>query len=124
MRSKVEEMDVVFLMDRFGYAKPSTLRLSSETKESALAEKPVYMFRCEEHGQDPVCSDKGQMHTIKVMDLRRKDWNQGTPIDNFGNYSSAAEQMIYVDALEKYKRTISFCSSQGRYGKTGGRRRI
>ena len=112
--AKVEEMDVVFLMDRFGYAKTIDTTAFERNKESALAENR-YVFRCRNTDKICVFTDKGQMHTIKVMDLpygRFRD--KGTPIDNFGNYSSAAEQMIYVDALENIKNhKLLFVSRAG-----------
>lgn len=112
--ARVEEMDVVFLMDRFGYAKTIDVAAFERNKENALAENR-YVFRCRNTDKICVFTDRGQMHTVKVMDLpfgRFRD--KGTPIDNHGNYSSAEEQMIYVDALENIRNhKVLFVSRAG-----------
>ena len=112
--AKVEEMDVVFLMDRFGYAKTIDVAAFERNKESALAENR-YVFQCRNTDKICIFTDLGQMHTVKVQDLpygRFRD--KGTPIDNLGNYSSAAEQMVYVDSLENIRsHKLLFVSRAG-----------
>lgn len=111
---KVEEMDVVFLMDRFGYAKTIDVTAFERNKESALAENR-YVFRCRNTDKICIFTDPGQMHTVKVQDLpygRFRD--KGTPIDNLGNYSSATEQMVYVNSLENIRQQkLLFVSGAG-----------
>ena len=111
---KVEEMDVVFLMDRFGYAKTIDTSAYERNKE-AVHNENKYAFQCKNTDKICVFTDLGMMHSIKVMDIpygRFRD--KGTPIDNLGNYSSQKEQMIYVDALENIKNNkLLFVSAAG-----------
>ena len=111
---KVEEMDVVFLMDRFGYAKTIDTSAYERNKE-AVHNENKYVFQCKNTDKICVFTDLGMMHSIKVMDIpygRFRD--KGTPIDNLGNYSSQKEQMIYVDALENIKNNkLLFVSAAG-----------
>lgn len=96
----IEEKDVVFLMDRFGYAKTIDVSLYERNRETADAENR-YVFTVRNTGRICIFTDKGQMHWIKVMDLpfgRLKD--KGTPIDNVSNYDSKEEHYIYVCAME------------------------
>ena len=119
--TKVEEMDVVFLMDRFGYAKTIDVAAFERNKESALSENR-YVFQCRNTDKICIFTDLGQMHTVKVQDLpygRFRD--KGTPIDNLGNYSSAAEQMVYVDSLEHIRNhKLLFVSRAGMVKQVNG----
>lgn len=112
--AKIEEREVVFLMDRFGYAKTIDLSAYERNKESALAENK-YVLRCRNTDKICVFTDKGQMHTVKVLDLPYgKFRDKGAPIDNHGNYSSSEEQMVYVDSLEHIKNSrLLFVSGNG-----------
>lgn len=107
-------MDVVFLMDRFGYAKTIDTSAYERNKE-AVHNENKYVFQCKNTDKICVFTDLGMMHSIKVMDIpygRFRD--KGTPIDNLGNYSSQKEQMIYVDALENIKNNkLLFVSAAG-----------
>ncbi|MCI5855964.1 MAG: DNA topoisomerase 4 subunit A [Agathobacter sp.] len=96
----IEEKDVIFLMDRFGYAKTIDVALYERNRETADAENR-YVFTVRNTGRICIFTDKGQMHWVKVMDLpfgKLKD--KGTPIDNVSNYDSKAEHYIYVCAME------------------------
>ena len=61
-------MDVVFLMDRFGYAKTIDLSTYERNKEAADAENK-YVFTCKNTGRICLFTNTGQMHTVKVLDL-------------------------------------------------------
>ncbi|HIU74903.1 MAG TPA: DNA topoisomerase 4 subunit A [Candidatus Pelethocola excrementipullorum] len=101
---KIEEMEMVFLMDRFGYAKTIDVPTYERNKESADSENK-YVFRC--MNTDKVCifTDQGKMHTVKILDLPSgKFRDKGIPIDNLCNYSSSQEQMVFVSSLEQVKR--------------------
>ena len=100
---KVEEMPVMFLMDRFGYAKTVDLPTYERNKEAADSENK-YVFSCMNTGRICVFTDTGKLHTIKVLDLpfgRFRD--KGAPIDNFSNYSSSGEQMAGIASMEDIK---------------------
>ena len=93
---KMEEMEVCFLMDRFGYMKLIDKTAYERNKEAAHAENK-YVFTCMNTDQICIFTDTGRMHTVKVADIplvRFRD--KGTPADNLSNYESAKEQMLYI----------------------------
>lgn len=93
---KVEEMDVVFLMDRFGYAKCVDTATYERNKEAADAENK-YIFTCKNTGKVCIFTNTGQLHTVKVMDIPYgKFRDKGIPIDNISNYNSEKELMVQV----------------------------
>lgn len=93
---KVEEMEVMFLMDRFGYARTVDLATYERNKEAADAENR-FVFPCKNTGKVCIFTDKGQLHTIKVMDLPLgKFRDKGIPIDNISNFSTEKEQMVLI----------------------------
>ncbi len=93
---EAEEMDVVFLMDRFGYAKTIDPIAYERNKEAADAENK-FVFSCKNTGRLCLFTDTGQLHTIKVMDLPfGKFRDKGIPIDNISNFSSEKEQIVYL----------------------------
>lgn len=111
---KIEEMEVCFLMDRFGYAKIMDKNLYERNKETIL-EEYKYVFFC--MNTDKIClfTDQGQMHTVKVLDLpMTKLRDKGTPVDNVSNYSSAQERILYVSSMENVKNsTLLFVTKSG-----------
>ena len=93
---KLEEMEVMCLMDRFGYAKTVDLPTYERNKEAADAENK-YVFKCKNTGRICIFTNIGQLHTVKVADLPfGKFRDKGVPIDNISNFSSEKEQMIFV----------------------------
>ncbi len=95
----IEEKEVMFLMDRFGYAKTMEVNLYERNKEAADAENR-YIFPV--MNTDKVCifTDKGQMHLLKVLDLPLcKLRDKGTPIDNISNYDSKEESFVKLCSL-------------------------
>ncbi|MCI8861443.1 MAG: DNA topoisomerase 4 subunit A [Lachnospiraceae bacterium] len=100
---KIEEMPVMFLMDRFGYAKTIDMPTYERNKEAADSENK-YVFPCINTGRICVFTDTGRMHAIKVLDLpfgRFRD--KGVPIDNFSNYNSTEEQVVGIGSMEELK---------------------
>ena len=97
---KIEEQDVVFLMDRFGYAKIVDVSVYERNKEAANAEYR-HIFTCKNTDKICIFTDKGQMHLLKVLDLPYgKFRDKGTPIDNLCNYDSKEENVVYLAGLE------------------------
>ncbi len=93
---KIEEMDVMFLMDRFGYAKTVDLSVYERNKEAADSENK-YIFQCRNTGRICLFTNTGQLHTIKVMDLPSgKFRDKGIPIDNVSNYDSSKEEIVLI----------------------------
>ncbi len=118
---KQEEMEVMFLMDRFGYAKTIDMPTYERNKEAADQEYK-YVFRCMNTGKICVFTDKGQMHTIKVMDLpagRLRD--KGTPIDNISNYDSRTEQLLYIEDMQSLTgRRLIFATAKSMLKQVSG----
>jgi DNA gyrase subunit A len=101
VEKKIEEQDVVFLMDRFGYAKTVDMSVYERNKETADAENR-YIFTCKNTDKICIFTDKGQMHLLKVLDLPYgKFRDKGTPIDNVCNYDSKEENFVYIASLEQ-----------------------
>ena len=110
---ELEEMDVMFLMDRFGYAKTIDMATYERNREAADAENK-YVFPCKNTGRICLFTDSGQMHTIKVLDLPfGKFRDKGVPIDNVSNYSTEKEQIIYVTSQSELNlKQLLFVSAQ------------
>ncbi len=93
---KVEEMEVMFLMDRFGYAKTIDFATYERNREAADTENR-FVFPCKNTGRVCIFTDKGQLHTIKVMDLPfGKFRDKGIPIDNVSNFSTEKENLVFI----------------------------
>ena len=93
---KMEETEVVFLMDRFGYMKIIDKTAYERNKEAAHGENK-YIFTCMNTDKICIFTDTGKMHTVKAAAIplgRFRD--KGTPVDNLCNYNSTEEQMLYV----------------------------
>ncbi|MCI5529466.1 MAG: DNA topoisomerase 4 subunit A [Blautia sp.] len=100
---KMEETEVCFLMDRFGYMKLIDKTAYERNKEAVHAENK-YVFTC--MNTDKICmfTNMGRMHSVKVADIplvRFRD--KGTPADNLSNYDSTQEQILYVAPLGQLK---------------------
>ncbi|HJB16220.1 MAG TPA: DNA topoisomerase 4 subunit A [Candidatus Blautia excrementipullorum] len=100
---KMEETEVCFLMDRFGYMKLIDKNAYERNKEAAHNESR-YLFTC--MNTDKIClfADNGKMHTVKAADIplvRFRD--KGVPADNLSNYDSAAEQILYVAPVSRLR---------------------
>ena len=118
---KIEETEVVFLMDRFGYTKTIDKATYERNKETADGESK-YLFTC--MNTDKVCifTDKGRMHTVKVQEVpygRFRD--KGTPIDNLSNYDSTQERILYAGSLESVKASsLLFVTKTGMLKQVAG----
>ena len=118
---KVEEQEVIFLMDRFGYAKTVDVSVYERNKEAADSENK-YVVNCLNTGKICLFTDTGKMHQIKVMDLpygRFRD--KGVPIDNVSNYSSSEEQIVTIcDAQQIAFEKLLFATKQGMIKRVDG----
>ena len=96
VEKKIEEMDIVFLMDRFGYARTVDMPTYERNKEAADAENR-YAFVCKNTGKVCLFTNTGQLHTIKAVDLPfGKFRDKGVPVDNVSNYDSSKETIVYA----------------------------
>ena len=100
VKKEIEVQDVVFLMDRFGYAKTVDTAVYERNKDAADAENK-YVFTVKNIDKVCIFTNTGLVHQIKVLDLPHgKFKDKGTPIDNLCNYDSRTENFVYIDALE------------------------
>ncbi len=96
---KIEERNVYFLMDRFGYARTIDESTYERNKETVDSENKV-VFLCKNTDKICIFTDTGQMHTVKVLDLpMTKLRDKGTPIDNVSNFDSRTERCLYVSDM-------------------------
>ena len=110
---KIEEMPVMFLMDRFGYARTIDMGVYERNKEAADSENR-YVFPCMNTGKICVFTDTGKLHTIKVLDLPfGKFRDKGSPIDNFSNFNSGVEQLVGIGSMEELKDRKLFFGTAG-----------
>ncbi len=111
---EVEETDIYFLMDRFGYAKTIDLGTYERNKEAAEAEFK-YVLKCKNTGRICLFTNTGQLHTIKAMDLPNgKFRDKGIPIDNVSNFSSEKEEIVYITSQTEINLCrLVFVTSQG-----------
>ncbi|MCR4787912.1 MAG: DNA topoisomerase 4 subunit A [Lachnospiraceae bacterium] len=101
VEKQIEEMDVMFLMDRFGYAKTIDMATYERNIENVFTDYK-YVVNCKNTGRICIFTNTGDMHTVKVMDIpfgKYKD--KGVPIDNISNYNTEKE---YVVACESQSR--------------------
>lgn len=96
VENKIEEMDVMFLMDRFGYSKTIDMNTFERNKDTVLSENK-YIFKCSNLGKICIFTNTGQLHTVKVTDLPfSKLRDKGIPIDNISNYDSSKEEILFM----------------------------
>ena len=110
---EVEETEIMFLMDRFGYAKTVDLSVYERNKEAADAENK-YVFVCKNTGKICLFTDTGQLYTIKVSDLPfGKFRDKGVPIDNVSNFNSEKESIVYITSQTQLNlRQVIFVTEQ------------
>lgn len=119
--NKIEEQEVVFLMDRFGYAKTVDPATYERNKEAADAENK-YILPCMNTGKICLFTDTGKMHQVKVLDLPYgKFRDKSLPIDNVSNYDSTKEEIVYICDSEQMRfAKLLFVTSQGMIKKVEG----
>ena len=94
VKDEEEDRDLLFVMDRFGYAKAMDPSLYDKNKEAVESGYKHY-FICRSTGRICLFTDAGVLHTVKVSDLPMgKLRDKGVPIDNVGNYDSTKEEII------------------------------
>ena len=101
----IEEKEVVFVMDRFGYSKILDKSTYERNEETVLKEYR-HIVHCMNTDKVCVFTDTGVMHQIKVQDIpsgRLRD--KGTPLDNIGNYDSRNEQILLIAPARTLKES-------------------
>lgn len=111
---KIEEQEVVFLMDRFGYARTVDVSTYERNREAADSENK-YIVSCLNTGKICLFTNAGKMHQVKVPDIPYgKFRDKGTPIDNLSNYNRTEEQIVFVcDEGSLSMAKLLFATKQG-----------
>lgn len=95
----IKEQEVVFTMDRFGYAKTIDLATYERNTETVETENK-YVFRCSNIDRICIFTDGGNLHLVKVLDIPSgKLRDKGSPIDNHSKYSSSEENIVRMAPL-------------------------
>ena len=92
----VEEIDVAFIMDRFGYAKTIDVTTYEKNLET-IKNDFKFSFVMKNTGKVCIFTNTGNLHTIKAMDLpqgRMRD--KGVPIDNVSDFDTNKDTIVYV----------------------------
>ena len=100
VREDEEDRDLLFVMDRFGYAKTMEPGFFSRN-EAAARENYRFCFPCRSSGRICLFTKEGQLYTLKTADLpagRMRD--KGIPVDNISNYDSSREEILYAASQE------------------------
>ena len=112
--AKVPEIDVYFMLDRFGYAKTVDVATYERNKEAAHSENR-FVIKCKNTGKVCLFDNKGQLHTLKVMDVPfGKFRDKSVPIDNISTFSTQREELIFAASqsdLNLYR--VLFFTKQG-----------
>ena len=118
---KIEEQDVIFLMDRFGYARTIDVSTYERNKDAADTENKV-VIACKNTGRICLFTNTGKMHQIKVLDLPfGKFRDKGVPVDNVSNFDSTGEDAVYLcDAEQMRYAKLLFATRQGMIKKVEG----
>lgn len=111
---KMEELDVVFLMDRFGYAKTIDVAAYERNKEAADSESR-HVIVCKNTDKIGLFTNQGQMHLLKVADLPYgKFRDKGQPVDNLSNYNSSEDDLLFVGSLRgMHEKKLLFATKTG-----------
>ena len=118
---KIEEQEVVILMDRFGYTRSVDVATYERNKEAADSENK-YVLNCMNTGKICIFTNTGKMHQVKALDIPfGKFRDKGTPIDNISNYTSAEENIVYICDEEQIRTAkLLFATKQGMIKKVDG----
>ena len=108
------EQEVVFVQDKFGYAKLLEPAAFDRNIESVTRDNKYY-FNC--MNTDTICifTDNGNVHQIKVQKIpTKKVREKGVPIDNLGNYSSQGESIVALVSFSQIKdKKLLFTTKNG-----------
>ena len=117
----IEEMDLYYLQDRFGYVKcvdPGTFQRNKESIEADYA----YVLPCKNTDRLLFFTDLGNMHQIKILDVPvTKFKDKGVPLDNLSKFSAEQERVVAVyirKVLEE--ETLLFVTEQAQIKRVKG----
>ena len=118
---KIEEQEVILLMDRFGYTRTVDVPTYERNKDAADLESK-YVVSCLNTGKVCMFTNTGKMHQVKVLDIPYgKFRDKGTPIDNVSNFNSAEEEILFICDENQFRiATLLFATKQGMVKKVSG----
>ena len=118
---KIEEQEVILLMDRFGYTRTMDVAAYERNKEAADSESK-YVLSCLNTGKVCIFTNTGKMHQAKVLDLPYGNFrNKGVPIDNVCNFNSAEEEIVYICDENQFRiAKLLFTTKNGMVKKVDG----
>lgn len=109
---ETEAEEVVFCLDRFGYAKLMDPAVYEKNKEAADAENRC-VFRMMNTDRAAIFTDTGRVHTLKAADLPlRRLRDKGIPVDNVSNFSAKDETILWVGPLSQVKESEFFFATE------------
>jgi DNA gyrase subunit A len=111
---KIEEIPVVFLMDRFGYVRTVEEQVYEKNRQAADSENR-FILHCLNTDRICVFTDAGRQHLLRVLDVPHGRFrDKGTPLDNLCNYNSSEETIISVYSLNDIRDTVlTFVTRKG-----------
>ncbi len=114
---KIAEEEVVFCLDRFGYAKILDTAAYEKNREAADADNR-YIVRLMNTDKICIFTDIGKMHAVKVLDIPQKKLrDKGVPIDNLSNFSHQDEEILWISSLANVKTSTLFFVTEAGYVK-------
>ena len=118
---KIEEQEVILLMDRFGYTRTIDVPTYERNTEAADLESK-YIVSCKNTGKICIFTNTGKMHQVKVLDIPYgKFRDKGTPIDNLSNFNSAEENIVFICDENQFRiATLLFATKYGMVKKVSG----
>lgn len=118
---KIEEEEVVFCLDRFGYCKVLDAGIYEKNRETCDEENRI-CFRILNTDRVCIFTDGGRMHTLKVLDVPQKKLrDKGIPIDNISNFVNRDEEILYVAPLREVAASeLFFATKRGLVKLTSG----
>ena len=118
---KIEEQEVVLLMDRFGYTRTVDVQTYERNKDAADMESK-YVVSCLNTGKICMFTNTGKMHQVKVLDIPfGKFRDKGIPIDNMSNFNSAEEEIVFICDENQFRiAKLLFATKNGIVKKVDG----
>lgn len=111
---KEEARELIFVMDKFGYAKLLDRSVYEKNSESIETEYK-YIIPIMSNDKLYIFTDIGLLHQIKASDIplmKLKD--KGIPIDNKSKFDSSKEEILLIDSFDNLKAyTLLFATKLG-----------
>lgn len=107
----MQEREVVFVMDRFGYSKVLERSVYDRNQDTVESEN-IHVLPCKNTEKICLFTDAGLLHQVKLSDIPGgKLRDKGTPIDNLCKYDGTKEQPVYViNSQTLLKQTLLFAT--------------